>query len=165
MKHLAGGMEAARSDLLQNYQVAPEAWLSSGMEAESSGTRTLPCHAARPAWRTRARNARSLCPDLQYPFGKHVLAAVSRWTLPLVRRQSEQSALLERSRISIRATLICSNMQFVRMSCEAYLAKGRAGSSKLGRSNCRFSCSPNDYLVYSNKTGLIERSASNPRRS
>jgi hypothetical protein len=27
-------MEAARSDLLQNYQVAPEAWLSSGMEAE-----------------------------------------------------------------------------------------------------------------------------------
>ena len=29
MKHLAGGMEAARSDLLQNYQIAPEAWLNS----------------------------------------------------------------------------------------------------------------------------------------
>jgi Ser/Thr protein kinase RdoA (MazF antagonist) len=27
-------MEAARSDLLQKYQIAPEAWLSSGMEAE-----------------------------------------------------------------------------------------------------------------------------------
>jgi hypothetical protein len=32
MKHAAGGMEAARNH--KTYQVAPEAWLSSGMEAE-----------------------------------------------------------------------------------------------------------------------------------
>jgi aminoglycoside phosphotransferase (APT) family kinase protein len=34
MKHAAGEMDAARNHILQKYQVAPEAWLSSGMEAE-----------------------------------------------------------------------------------------------------------------------------------
>src|SRR5215212_8784113 len=34
MKDTVGVMDAARSHILQKYQVAPEAWLSSGMEAE-----------------------------------------------------------------------------------------------------------------------------------
>src|SRR5262249_54574044 len=34
MKHAAAGMDGARNHVLQAYQVAPEAWLSSGMEAE-----------------------------------------------------------------------------------------------------------------------------------
>jgi fructosamine-3-kinase len=34
MKHAAGGMDAARNHILQKHQVAPEAWLSSGMEVE-----------------------------------------------------------------------------------------------------------------------------------
>jgi hypothetical protein len=34
MRQAAGVMDAARNGILQKYQVAPEAWLSSGMEAE-----------------------------------------------------------------------------------------------------------------------------------